>query len=143
MKKICFALLASALLTVGCKKGNETIQSQPEAKPVAAFKISNLTSTGKILEGNFTDFDNKSTNGNTYKWDFGNGITSTDARPTNIYFVPCGHNYQISLTVTNKSGVSDTYSETFEVMCRGKNAHNTPPVHIPTVEIQQYINDHE
>ncbi|MFT3911570.1 MAG: PKD domain-containing protein [Ferruginibacter sp.] len=144
MKKILIAFLVTGFLLNGCKKGNEvsspsTDPVKPAAKPTAAFKITNLVSSGKILEGNITDFDNQSANGDTYLWDFGNGITSGKMIPTDISFSPCGGYYTISLTVKNKAGDAARYSQDFTIMCRGKNAHNKPVVHIRTSEIPAYV----
>lgn len=44
-------------------------------------------------------FSNNSINGNTYLWDFGNGMTSTDASPT-VTYTEDG-SYDVSLTVNN------------------------------------------
>ena len=47
-------------------------------------------------------FQNSSTNGNTYLWDFGDGNTSTDFSPTHFYTTP--GNYTVQLIVTDSSG---------------------------------------
>lgn len=47
-------------------------------------------------------FNNASTNGKTYKWNFGDGNTSTDKNPTHTYKE--SGDYVITLTTTNDSG---------------------------------------
>lgn len=151
MKKILLAFLVIGFLLNGCKKGNDVAaassdpvkQPTEDAKPTAAFKITNLVTSGMILEGNIADFNNQSQNGDTYLWDFGNGLTSTQKIPNDISFVPCGGTYTISLTVKNKTGDAASYSQVYSILCRGKNAHNTAPVHIPTSSIRGYIAGNE
>ena len=152
MKKIALASLLICLLATSCKKGNDVSPQSSDAvkpattadvKPTASFRITNLVSPGMILEGNITDFENISLNGDTYLWDFGNGITSTQKIPNDISFVPCGGTYNISLTVTNKSGDVATSSQAYTILCRGKNAHNSPVVHLPTPAIHSYILNNE
>ncbi|MEO8768736.1 MAG: PKD domain-containing protein [Ferruginibacter sp.] len=149
MKKIAIASLLICFLVSSCKKGNDVASQSSDAvktttaaadvKPTASFRISNLVSPGMILEGNITDFENTSQNGDTYLWDFGNGITSTQKIPNDISFVPCGGTYSISLTVKNKLGDVATSSQAYTILCRGKNAHNTPVVHLPTAAIHAYV----
>ena len=50
-------------------------------------------------------FTNLSTDGNSYKWDFGNGFTSTDPDPIYIYSQP--GIYTVTLITTNGTD-SDT-----------------------------------
>jgi PKD repeat protein len=151
MKKIALASLLICFLVSACKKGNDVSPQSSdavkpkaaEAKPTASFRITNLVSSGMILEGNITDFENQSQNGNEYLWDFGNGITSSKKIPNDISFIPCGGTYNITLTVKNKSGDVATSSQAYTVLCRGKNAHNTPVVHLPASAIHAYILSNE
>ena len=66
------------------------------------------------------DFKNNSANADSYFWDFGNGVTSTEKVPTNISFVPCGGNYTITLKVSNRKGETATYAHAYEIQCRGR-----------------------
>jgi hypothetical protein len=145
MKQLSFILLLFAFIS-GCKKSDNIAKVETaEPKTSAFFKIGNLVSNGLILEGNVADFNNLSTNADSYLWDFGNGNTSVQRIPTDISFVPCGGHYTISLQVKNKKGETATYSESFEILCRGKNAHSAgviAPIHINTNQIHAQYNVH-
>jgi PKD repeat protein len=121
MKKIMPAFLL-LLIAWSCKK-NEPIKTTPViVKPTAFFRINNLVNSNEILEANIADFENTSLNADSYSWDFGNGVHSSQKIPQNISFTPCGGNYTISLVVKNKAGESK-YEQNYTVLCRGKNAH--------------------
>ena len=128
MKKLFAPFLLLSAIVLGCQKNNNTeititnSQSSVIAKPVAVFKINNTIDAGWVLEGSILEFDNKSTNADSYYWDFGNGVYSTDEIPANISFAPCGRTYTVTLTVKNKSGETNTYSQTYNVQCNGKHA---------------------
>jgi PKD repeat protein len=60
-----------------------------------------------IVAGETVAFTNTSLNGNSYSWDFGDGVgTSTDEDPTYSYDNP--GNYEVTLSVTNDCGTVDT-----------------------------------
>ncbi|QHT69502.1 PKD domain-containing protein [Rhodocytophaga rosea] len=60
----------------------------------------------------------------TYKWDFGDGTSSTAANPSKTYTTSTTApvRYNVKLTVTNSHGLSNTYSSLFV------SVNNTPPV---------------
>ena len=87
------------------------------APPTADFKISNLANPGTVWEGLNLVIENSSQNGDSYLWDFGNGVTSTDKAPANVSLFPCGMTYTITLTVKSKSGQSMTYSAPYFILC--------------------------
>ena len=140
--KSFITILLITFCFIGCKKGNEITttsnQNQPEKiKPVAGFRINNLVSSDLILEGNIVDFENQSENADSYYWDFGNGVHSTEKIPQNIIFVPCGGHYTISLVVKNTAGESKS-EQSFVILCRGRSAHRTgaiKPIHLSTSQI--------
>ena len=70
----------------------------PGPKPVAGFTFT--------IDGLTVTFENTSTNGETYSWDFGDGATSTEENPVHVY----GGNgmYTVTLTATNPNGSSTT-----------------------------------
>ena len=77
---------------VGCSIViNDTNIASSQSPPVASF---NQTSTDLTVS-----FNNTSTNGNTYFWEFGDNNTSTEFMPTHTYGVPA--DYNVCLTVTN------------------------------------------
>ncbi len=64
------------------------------------------------LNGLMANFDNTSTNADTYLWDFGDGNTSSEANPEHTY-TDCG-TYTVTLTSTNLCGTaSSTETLTF------------------------------
>lgn len=71
-------------------------------KPTANFQ---MTSSVPFNNLDLT-FQNLSVNAYTYEWDFGNGATSTDVHPNNMYAEP--GNYQIMLIATDEIGCKDT-----------------------------------
>ncbi|MBN2486101.1 MAG: PKD domain-containing protein [Bacteroidales bacterium] len=68
--------------------------------PVASFSASALTGCAPCQ----VYFENSSSNGENFLWDFGNGQTSTLRNPSTNYTKP--GIYNISLTVTNKNGTA-------------------------------------
>jgi len=91
MKKslfFCVAISLFALLTVGCdkKKGGDA--------PVAKFTT--------VENGLIVAFTNQSTGATTYKWEFGDGATSTDQNVEHTY--AAAGTYTVTLTATNEYG---------------------------------------
>lgn len=58
-------------------------------------------------------FNNTSTNGVSYLWDFGDGNTSTDVNPTHVY-ADTG-TYTVVLTVTDQCGNTSTATQTITI----------------------------
>ena len=83
----------------------------------------------------FVNLNNTSINtevpGTTYRWDFGDGSTSTAKNPTYTYFTP--GNYRIELTVSGPGGVS--------VMSRVIGAYASPLAHFEVAPSEVYVND--
>ncbi|MGB1317136.1 MAG: PKD domain-containing protein, partial [Flavobacteriales bacterium] len=69
-----------------------------------------FTSVATGLSVAFTD---ASTGAVTYAWDFGDGNTSTDASPTNVY--AADGSYTVCLTVTDANGCTSEYCEVIQV----------------------------
>jgi len=74
-------------------------------KPTANFQMSSSVPFNNLD----LTFHNLSVNGYTYEWDFGNGATSTDVHPNNMYAEP--GNYEIILIATDEAGCKDTTSQ--------------------------------
>jgi hypothetical protein len=73
-------------------------------RPAISFTVKNET-TRKI---NFTPSDTTYT---SYSWDFGDGSNSNDIKASHTYNVLKGK-FNVTLTVTNKEGCSNKYSDT-------------------------------
>ncbi len=69
--------------------------------------------------------------GTTYRWDFGDGSTSTAKNPTYTYFTP--GTYKIELTVMGPGGVS--------TMSRIVSAYASPLAHFQVSPTTVYVND--
>lgn len=54
-------------------------------------------------------FSNQSSSATDFSWDFGDGNSSTDFEPSNVY--PGEGTFTVSLTASDKLGVKSTYSE--------------------------------
>lgn len=65
-----------------------------------------------VQEGNICYFHQKSEGGETFDWNFGDNMTSTDVNPTKIYGSP--GTYQVCLTVTGREN-SGTWCEAVDV----------------------------
>ena len=89
----------------GCVGGDDEIEIIADANPVASF-------THNQENGYTVEFNNTSTNGTTYLWDFGGGNSSTQEHPEFTY--PFDGFYPITLIVSNPCG-SDTITTTIEV----------------------------
>jgi PKD repeat protein len=90
-------LIGLIIFLSGCKKKSETVE--PHSKPVANFSFL-ITNSGTLpCTVNFTD---SSKNANTYRWDFGDGNTSSLQNPTNTY--TCAKIYNVKLIVSNNYG---------------------------------------
>jgi PKD repeat protein len=137
MKQLSTGLILLAVIVSSCQKSsNDAAKPKTPSSPVvvtpppvADFKISNAAGAGSVWEALTLNFDNSSTDADSYFWDFGNGTTSTEKNPSNVSLVPCGMSYTITLTIKNKSGQSATYSVPYGVLCSrgmGFGAHGEP-----------------
>jgi PKD repeat protein len=77
MKKILF-LLSLLLMTAGCGKDDESTTT-----PVACFTFTSPETT--VFVGDLVEFNNCSTDADSYSWDFGDGSTSTEKNPTHSF----------------------------------------------------------
>lgn len=81
-------------------------------KPQAAFQVSSREGcTPAVIQ--FTDATIPSA-GNTitaWKWDFGDGSTSTEQNPQHVYKDPEPGGYTVTLTVTNDKGCTNLHTE--------------------------------
>ncbi|MFK8056762.1 MAG: PKD domain-containing protein [Saprospiraceae bacterium] len=88
----------SASLTVTNATGTDT-EIATDLVVVAPLAVASFNSDVNMLS---VDFTSTSTNANTYSWDFGNGMTSSEVSPT-VTYTTAG-TYTVTLTVTNACG---------------------------------------
>lgn len=89
------------------------------ARPTVNFTVNNSCA------GSNTFFNNTSTGGSTFSWDFGDGTSSNYFSPGKIYTIP--QNYGITLTVTSAQGCSNSLSKSvtiFSLPVAGFNVKN-------------------
>lgn len=102
-----------AMTIYGCKDSlTKTIQVYP--RPSVSF----TASPNPICRGGLMTFTNTSTGGASYKWNFGNGKTSTLTSPTNIYTTE--GNYNVKLVVISSNNCVDSTYKTVTVWPRPK-----------------------
>ncbi|MBS1731967.1 MAG: PKD domain-containing protein [Bacteroidetes bacterium] len=135
--KLLYSIAVLLLISAsGCQKnspatdnndsnGYTSGSSNSIPKPSANFRIANIRNNIYVVEGKDLKLQNLSTNATSFHWDFGNGLTSDDQVPTKIAYVPCGSEYNITLTTKNSKGESATVTKTIKVLCSGKNTHGT------------------
>lgn len=106
-KNIIAIAMLSLLAIYSCKKyelGN------PPASAHAAFSFTASNSSTAPCDVTFT---NESINATAYHWDFGNGVTSTEANPPAVHYEEPGL-YTVTLTITPPNDVY--YNNTVKTM---------------------------
>ena len=102
-----FAAMLLAFASMGCssQNGNDSLAGLPSA----SFEA-DVTSG---LPGLTVQFSNSSTGDiDSYLWDFGNGLTSTDPNPVGVVYTTAG-TFDVSLTVFGARGSSTQPSDGF------------------------------
>lgn len=82
---------------------------------VAAEVLANFSET--IVDLNTVNFENESTGGVSYVWNFGDGESSDEFNPVHTYSE--NGTYEVTLIVTNESGCSDTITQTVVIVGLG------------------------
>lgn len=96
--KATFLLFFFAVIIItGCKKDWEERWNQLKPVPDFSFTIQNSGELPVIIS-----FTNRSENGESYQWSFGDGSTSTNENPLHTF--NNGIVYEVRLTVTNPYG---------------------------------------
>ncbi len=105
---LVFAMVFSCDFIDELPEANSRVDETP---PTAFFTFS----TGVEIE-TFTEvlFANQSDNATSYSWDFGDGNTSTEVDPLNIY--PGEGSFTVTLTVTDALNQVSSYSEVIELI---------------------------
>ncbi|MCB9186279.1 MAG: gliding motility-associated C-terminal domain-containing protein [Flavobacteriales bacterium] len=102
--------LVTAYFIGGCQDDTVIQTVSVYAPPTADFLVSpEVITTRTDAQFNYTG-----TGGSSFVWDFGNGVTSTDASPTHQY--NADGFYTIALTATDANGCFDTSSVLIEVL---------------------------
>lgn len=103
--------LYNTILTITSDSGcTDTITNQVtvNALPIANFSFNNP------CEGNVTSFtDQSQTNINSWQWSFGDGQTSTNQNPSNLY--AASGSFNTELVVQDNNGCTNTLSQTVAV----------------------------
>ena len=85
-----------------------------DTPPEPVAPVANFSYSASGLTVSFSDLSTDANNNiNSYSWDFGDGNASGDANPQHNYAEP--GSYQVSLTVTDSTGLTDTHSQTIAV----------------------------
>ena len=85
-----------------------------DTPPEPVAPVANFSYSASGLTVSFSDLSTDSNNNiNSYIWDFCDGNASGDANPQHNYAEP--GSYQVSLTVTDSTGLTDTHSQTIAV----------------------------
>lgn len=112
-KLIVGCLFALVLIFISC----EFVEDLPEAGSIADATppTSAFTFTAGTGVSDFTRvvFANESDNATTYNWDFGDGNTSTEIDPINVF--PGQGSYTVSLTVSDALDQTSTYTEVVQI----------------------------
>lgn len=113
---LMFSVLMTFLLMVSCDPSISGFEYDlPEANSKADLTPPSALFTPSVTDDYLTyTFANASTSATDYAWDFGDGNTSTSVDGTNTY--PGEGTYTITLTASDKLGVSSTYSQDIEVV---------------------------
>ena len=85
-----------------------------DTPPEPVAPVANFSYSASGLTVSFSDLSTDANNNiNSYSWDFGDGNASGDTNPQHNYAEP--GSYQVSLTVTDSTGLTDTHSQTIAV----------------------------
>lgn len=122
--KACWSATTTLTQAAQCIKQQAAIAGLSEADVVDAFKtvkiklfddgvLSHFTHEQFKLRTEFSDDSRTTSQVSQWLWDFGDGQSSTQAKPEHI-FAQAG-DYQVKLTVTDQSNDQDTFARTLHV----------------------------
>ncbi|QMU64934.1 MAG: PKD domain-containing protein [Flavobacteriaceae bacterium] len=116
ISKIAISLLTLAVTTlyIACEDNTlPEVGSIPDlTPPTANFSATQGSGAGDAWK--VYTFANLSTSVTDYSWNFGDGNTSTAVEPTNTF--PGEGTYTVTLTASDKLGVTNTHSQAIEVV---------------------------
>jgi PKD repeat protein len=111
MKKILLYL--TIIISISCNKGTTDSNN---LQPLADFTF---TASPNFAAPATVYFANKSTNADTYKWDFGNGQTSTEKNPSVTYTVNGTYTVKLTvnaITIPNVSSIENTSTQIITIV---------------------------
>lgn len=114
-----YTVVLTATSTDGCSDTSQRMVNV-YALPVAAF------SANEVCLGATTSFTNSSTGASTYQWIFGDGTSSNNAAPSQVYAK--SGNYNVELTATTANGCAASAKNTVTVNALPKVAFTTADV---------------
>jgi len=109
--------LAVIVLFISCDPSLSAYEFDlPEAGSIADATppVANFSATQSAVDYRVYNFANLSVSATTYEWDFGDGKTISTVDAENTF--PGEGTYTVSLKATDKLGVEDTFTQTFEVV---------------------------
>ena len=120
------AICVSLGLLTSCEEEvyPETGSIADKTPPTAAFSATQ--GVGLNDEWKTYSFSNQSSSATDYSWDFGDSNSSSDFEPSNIY--PGEGTYTISLTASDKLGVTSTYTESITIVEPEAPSAVVPPI---------------
>ena len=126
-RKFMFSLLVVASLCYSCSDFEKFELPESGSIADATPPTANFSYEQGDIDNFLTySFANLSNSATTYVWDLGNGQTSTEKEPSATY--PSEGTYTVKLTASDALGVSDTYSESFDLVKPAPPAAITPEV---------------
>jgi len=103
IEKMALLLLLIAVMAA-CSKKNDPNPDPNIFTPIASFDYT-LTPMGNVVRATFT---NTSQNADTYRWDFGDGTTSTQVNPVKDYPRPVSKPRLYNVTLTAYDTINKT-----------------------------------
>ena len=103
MKKTYLISICFIAIVLSCKKSSDDTKPTPTPignPPTVDFSYFEYGSYSPV----FVQFTNASINADSYSWDYGDGITSTEKDPIHQYTT--GGTFNVKLTATNSNGVT-------------------------------------
>ena len=111
----------------GCADTSRTFKINVNSLPILSFSIND---TDQCLYGNSFSFQNASSNAISYKWNFGNGYSSTNTNPTHSYMND--GIYTVTLVATSAKNCQDS-------MARAVIIHSMPVANFTANDTDQCV----
>jgi len=109
MRTLKYSILIPIILLIASCGKEDSTGGPPTSELTASFELP----TGDIFENSAVSFINTSQGADSYRWDFGDGGTSTDKSPT--YQYNTAGSYNIKLTAIDTDGSSKDVSKSITI----------------------------